>query len=106
MAANASAAPPVGGTHEENVLARHPLTFFFIFAYAFTWLVAWMPLVLSKDGAGLLSYRSPIGFYATLAIASFVGPSLSAFIMTGVTEGREGVGRLLRQLVMWRVGLG
>jgi uncharacterized protein len=73
-------------------------------AYAFTWLVAFMPLVLSKDGAGLLSYHWPLGLYATIAIASFVGPFLSAFIMTGVTEGREGVGRLLRRLVLWRVG--
>ncbi len=24
--------------------------------------------------------------------------------MTGITEGREGVGRLLRQLVLWRMG--
>jgi uncharacterized protein len=63
-----------------------------------------MPLVLSKDGAGLLSYHWPLGLYATIAIASFVGPFLSAFIMTGITEGREGVGRLLRQLVLWRVG--
>jgi uncharacterized protein len=104
MATPAQATPPVVGIHEENVLARHPLTFFFIFAYAFTWLVAWMPLVLSKDGAGLLSYHWPLGLYATIAIASFVGPFLSAFIMTGITEGREGVGRLLRQLVLWRVG--
>jgi membrane protease YdiL (CAAX protease family) len=73
-------------------------------AYAFTWLAAFMPLVLSEDGAGLLSYRWPLGLYATIAIASFVGPFLSAFIMTGITEGREGVGRLLRQLVLWRVG--
>jgi uncharacterized protein len=85
------------------LLARRPLASYFIIAYAFSWL-AWMPLVLSKDGAGLLSYRNPIGFYTTLAIASF-GPSLSAFIMTGLTEGRMGVGRLLRQLVLWRVGL-
>jgi membrane protease YdiL (CAAX protease family) len=63
-----------------------------------------MPLVLSEDGAGLLSYRSPLGLYATIAIASFVGPFLSAFIMTGITEGREGVGRLLRRIVLWRVG--
>jgi hypothetical protein len=74
------------------LLARHPLVFYFIIAYAFSWL-AWMPLVLSEDGAGILSYRSPIGFYATLAIASFVGPSLSAFIMTSITEGRIGIGR-------------
>jgi uncharacterized protein len=103
MATPAPAAPPVVGIHEKNVLARHPLVSFFVMAYAFTWLAAFMPLALSKDGTGLLSYRW-LGLYATIAIASFVGPFLSAFIMTGVTEGREGVGRLLRQLVLWRVG--
>ena len=76
------------GAARENLLARHPLFFFFLIAYALPWL-AWMPLVLSEDGAGLLSYRSPLGLYATIAIASFVGPFLSAFIMTGITEGRE-----------------
>ena len=91
------------GAARENLLARHPLFFFFLIAYALPWL-AWMPLVLSEDGAGLLSYRSPLGLYATIAIASFVGPFLSAFIMTGITEGREGVSRLLRQLALWRVG--
>ena len=88
----------------ENLLARHPLVFYFIIAYAFSWL-AEMPLLLSKDGAGLLSYRSPLGLYASITIATFVGPFLSAFIMTGITEGREGGGRLLRRLVLWRVGL-
>jgi uncharacterized protein len=86
------------------LLPRHPLVFYFVIAYAFSWL-AEMPLVLSEDGAGLLSYRSPLGLYATIAIASFGGPFLSAIIMTGITEGTEGVGRLLRQLVLWRVGL-
>jgi uncharacterized protein len=90
----------------KTLLARHPLVSFFVMAYAFTWLAAFMPLVLSEDGAGLLSYRWPLGLYATIAIASFVGPFLSAFIMTGITEGREGVGRLVRQLVLWRVGFG
>jgi membrane protease YdiL (CAAX protease family) len=41
--------------------------------------------------------------YATITIASFVGPFLSAFIMTGITKGRLGIGRLLRQLVLWRM---
>jgi uncharacterized protein len=63
-----------------------------------------MPLMLSEDGAGLLSYSWPLGLYATIALASFVGPFLSALIITGITEEREGVGRLLRQLVLWRVG--
>jgi hypothetical protein len=41
------------------LLARYPLVFYFIIAYAFAWL-AEMPLVVSEDGAGLLSYRSPL----------------------------------------------
>jgi membrane protease YdiL (CAAX protease family) len=32
-----------------------------------------------------------------------VGPTLSAFIMTGLTEGDVGMGRLLRRYVLWRV---
>ena len=87
------------------VLARHPLISFFIIAYAGAWLV-WIPLAISEDGAGLLSFRGPIGASASILIATFVGPFLSSFIMTGITEGREGVGRLLRRFVLWRVGLG
>ena len=69
----------------------------------FAWL-AEMPLVLSKDGVGLLSYGSPLGLYTTIMIATFVGPFLSAFIMTAITEGTAGIGHLLRSLVLWRVG--
>jgi uncharacterized protein len=86
------------GAPREGLLARHPLVFYFIIAYAFSWLV-WMPLVLSEDGAGLLSAS------AAIAIAAF-GPFLAGFIMTGITEGWAGIGRLLRRIVLWRVGLG
>src|SRR5262249_18550631 len=87
----------------KSVLARYPLVFYFIIAYAFAWL-AEMPLVLSADGAGLFSYRSPLGLYTSIMIATFVGPFLSAFIMTGITEGKLGIGRLLARLVLWRRG--
>jgi membrane protease YdiL (CAAX protease family) len=93
------------GAAREGLLARYPLTFYFLIAYAFSWLV-WVPLALSQDDAGLLSFHSPIGVSASVVVASFVGPFLSAFIMTGITEGREGIGRWLRQIVLWRVGLG
>jgi len=69
----------------EGLLARHPVAFYSIIAYALSWLVC-LPFVLSKDGAGLLSYRSPIGGDLTLYIFSF-GPALAAFIMTSITEG-------------------
>src|SRR6478752_5930414 len=34
-----------------------------------------------------------------------LGPHPSAFVVTAVTEGRDGVGRLLWRIVQWRVGL-
>jgi membrane protease YdiL (CAAX protease family) len=35
----------------------------------------------------------------------FLDPTLAAFVVTGATEGREGIRRLLRLYVLWRVGL-
>jgi membrane protease YdiL (CAAX protease family) len=84
------------------LLARHPLVFFFVIAYAGTWLVE-LPYVLSEYGAGVLPTKSPVLLW-TSPVAIFAGPFLSAFVMTGVTEGRAGVHRLLRRFVLWRVG--
>jgi membrane protease YdiL (CAAX protease family) len=92
------------GAARRGLLARHPLLFCFIIAYAGSWLVE-MPLVLSEDGAGLLPFSSPLPPLATIAVAVFAGPFLAAFIMTGVTEGRAGLDRLLGRIVLWRVGL-
>ena len=38
------------GAAGQGLLARYPLTFYFLIAYGFAWLV-WVPLALSKDGA-------------------------------------------------------
>jgi uncharacterized protein len=84
------------------LLARHPLVSFFVLAYAGTWLFE-LPYVLSEYGAGLLPTKSPVLLWTT-PVSIFMGPFLSAFIMTGVTEGREGVHRFLRRFVLWRVG--
>src|SRR5215212_3274929 len=100
--ANASERPtsPQGG-----LLARHPLISFFVMAYAFSW-IAWSPWFLSEDGVGLLPYYSSPGASGLLLIAGLLLESfLSAFIATGITEGRAGIRRLLRRFVMWRVGL-
>jgi membrane protease YdiL (CAAX protease family) len=100
-----AANPPVqAASPYKGLLARHPLVFFFIFAYAGTWLLE-MPYVLSEDGSGLLPFSSPVLRWMN-PLTIFTGPFLAAFIMTGATEGREGVGRLLRRFVLWRVGLG
>src|SRR5919112_1273044 len=96
---SARTAPP-----QRSLLARHPLISFFVMAFAFSWIV-WSPWVLSEDGVGLLPFQLPgwiIGFVLVPA-AILLGPCLSGFIMTGVTEGREGIRRLLHRMVLWRV---
>jgi membrane protease YdiL (CAAX protease family) len=86
-----------------GLLARRPLTSFFVLAYAFSWL-GWSPWYLSEAGVGLLPYDGE-SFSTYFNIAALVlGPTLSAFVVTGATEGREGVRRLLRRIVLWRVG--
>ena len=94
------------GAAREGLLARHPLVFFFLISYAFSW-IAWSPWILSEDGVGLLPYKlghTASGLFNTAAI--FLGPTVSAFIMTATTEGRAGIRRLLRRIVLWRVGGG
>jgi membrane protease YdiL (CAAX protease family) len=95
----------VASAPRQNLLATHPLPFFFLIAFAGSWLV-WMPLVLSEEGTGLLPFSSPLPAALAFPLAPFAGPFLAAFVMTGITEGREGVGRFLRRFVLWRVGLG
>jgi uncharacterized protein len=104
MSAAAPVQPAAPQRGIKALLARYPLGSFFVMTYAFTWLV-WSPWVLGQDGAGLL----PINISQTAsgylnATAILAGPTLSAFIMTVTTEGREGVRRLLGRLVLWRVG--
>ncbi|HEV7657120.1 MAG TPA: CPBP family intramembrane glutamic endopeptidase [Mycobacteriales bacterium] len=69
-----------------GVIRRAPLLSFFVLAC----LLSWWPGVLYAFGA------SPV------PVAGF-GPFLAAVIVLGVTEGRAGIGRLLRAMVRWRV---
>ena len=58
---------------------------------------------------GLLTYYGVLILSPSVirlsAMAGLLGPILSGFIMTAVTEGRPGVRCLLRRVVRWRVGL-
>jgi uncharacterized protein len=82
------------------VLARHPLASFFLIAFAFSWLL-FLPGPLMYYGVLNLN-PSVLG---VLGIAGLLGPIFSGFVMTATTEGRAGVGDLLRRIVLWRVGL-
>jgi membrane protease YdiL (CAAX protease family) len=86
-----------------GLLARRPLTSFFVLAYALSWL-GWSPWYLSEAGVGLLPYDGgKFSLFMNFA-ALVLGPTLSAFVVTGATEGREGVRLLLGRIVLWRVG--
>jgi uncharacterized protein len=99
--ANAAQHPGASG---EGLLARHPLLLYVLIAYGGTWIV-WLPFLLSADGLGLMAFSSPLPLIVIGGLGTFTGPALGAFVMTGITEGREGVRRLLRKIVLWRVGL-
>ncbi|HET7479355.1 MAG TPA: CPBP family intramembrane glutamic endopeptidase, partial [Rubrobacteraceae bacterium] len=101
----ATAAPqPAPASPIRRLLIQHPLVSFFALAYALTWL-AWSPWYLSEDGIGFLHFDGESVSDYINTVALIVGPTLSAFIVTGATEGREGVRRLLRRIVLWRVSL-
>jgi CAAX protease family protein len=91
-------------TSRQGLLARHPLVFYFIIAYGGSWLLA-LPYVRFPHGAALLPFRWPVPFPVSAAVIPFAGPSLAAFIMTGLTEGKAGTRRLLCRITLWRVGL-
>ncbi len=96
--------PVQSASPDKGLLARHPLISFFVLAFAFSW-IAWSPWVLSEDGVGLLPYKLGAATGLLNAAATFLGPAVAAFIMTATTEGRVGIRRLLRRIVLWRVGL-
>jgi uncharacterized protein len=104
MTTGDNAAQHPSAAYGEGLLARHPLVFFVLIAYAGTWVV-WLPFLLSADGLGLMSFSSPLPLIVIGGLATFTGPALAAFVMTGVTEGRVGIRRLLQKIVLWRVGL-
>lgn len=101
----ASPSAPSSPSSLKGALARHPIISYFVLAFAGTWLTI-APVVFSRSGAfSVLPYSVPFAVFAILFILSgLTGPTLAAFIMTAVTEGRPGVGRLLRRYILWRVG--
>ena len=69
------------------IVARHPLTSFFVLAYGLTRPV--IPLVSV----------SPL-----LGLPGLFGPALAAIIVASLAEGKSGLKNLLSRLMRWRVG--
>ena len=71
-----------------SLVKRHPIITFFVLALA----LSWWPWILYAFGL----YPAPI--------ASF-GPFLAALVVLAITQGKSGIGGLLRRMVRWRVGI-
>ena len=96
---------PVASSTLKHLLISHPLVAYFVFAYGFAWLT-WLPFTLAKNGFGLLSYTVPGPLiYLLEVLATFVGPTLSAFMLTAVTSGRAGMRQLLQRYIQGHIGL-
>ena len=89
--------PADTSTGLKPVMRRHPLFFFFLMAYAFSW-IALIPGILSVWGI------MP-GVYAIWSVvSSFAGPPVAAIIMTNITEGKAGLRSLRDRLKQHRAG--
>ena len=75
-----------------SVVARHPLVFFFVLAFVFTWGYFWLVL-------------APLKLPRTVYVLGGFGPAAGAFIVLALSSGIPGVVTLLRSIVHWRVGL-
>jgi CAAX protease family protein len=93
----ASAQATAASSSLRQVMREHPLFFFFLMAYAFSWITL-IPYILSVWGI------LPKFFNFAFDLNPFLGPTLAAFIMTSITEGKAGVLRLLRRYIQWRAG--
>ena len=77
-------------------MLKHPLLSYFSLAYAIKYVFV-LPLTLSAWGI----YSGDWQFF--FALSTF-GPLVGGVVMTYLSEGRAGLGRLLRRIRQWRVG--
>jgi uncharacterized protein len=82
----------------QRVVARHPVAAFVVIVLAVNFGVALSPTLTRRD---LLPFdQAPYDW-----LAHILGCALSAFLITGATEGRAGMRRLARRCLRWRVGV-
>ena len=105
MATFTRTAPTPAASGIRRLAAGQPLASYFALTFALSWGLV-LPMTLSRNiGVGLLPYDLPDALgIALYVLASFVGPTVAALVVTGLTEGRAGVSALLRRTLQWRVG--
>jgi membrane protease YdiL (CAAX protease family) len=80
----------------QYVLRQHPLFFYFLIAYAVSWILS-IPFILSEWGV-------LHGDFRIIFVLKSFGPFLAAYLMTGITEGRDGLLRLRKRIRQRQAG--
>jgi uncharacterized protein len=81
-----------------GVTARGMVVVFLAATFALTWLM-FLPVIV-----GFVDPESPAGLIL-LPLIGVGAPSIMAFVLTGLSTGRRGVGELWRGGTRWRVGI-
>jgi CAAX protease family protein len=76
----------------KGLLARYPMTLFFLLCFGLTWGYFWL-------------IWAPLGLPESLIPLGGFGPSIAAFVVLAITSGKPGVLGLLRSMVQWRAGV-
>lgn len=88
--------------HAAGALERHAVIAYYVMAIGISWagvmLAAGSPMELVAAELDTGSAQFVVVLLATLA-----GPPVAAVVMTGITDGRPGIRRLLSRLLTWRV---
>jgi membrane protease YdiL (CAAX protease family) len=90
-------------SNEKGTLAfvkSHPLISYFFLAYAGMWIII-SPLVLDSLGMINLSDGASLLFFF---LSSLSGPTVAAYVVTGLLEGKAGMLRLFRRTFQVRAG--
>jgi membrane protease YdiL (CAAX protease family) len=74
-------------------LKQNPVPAFFVLTFAIAWSI-WLPL-------GFFIPENPY-----LSLPGAWAPTISALILIGLIDGKEGIRKFLKRLLHWRVGLG
>jgi membrane protease YdiL (CAAX protease family) len=68
----------------KTLIKRHPVTAYFAMAFGWTWSIV---LVMLLSG---LDVNTPTPMFVIGGLVCNISPSIAAFIVTGITQGREG----------------
>jgi membrane protease YdiL (CAAX protease family) len=79
------------------LLRRHPVPTFFALTFAVTWAL-WLPLIPLHD-------QMPAGLAVLLTVLGSLVPSTAAILLVAREHSHAEVRRLLRRLLIWRVGI-